>query len=244
MQQRRHNDSGILAAMTHHAIRYFPRIVGATALAAVLAISIASCNNGQGGFSGSVGNTPNAPPLTSYRIVSGSIGEPFTATVSNARSSWTLQGTVPLSMIICNNILPARIIVTKTAADNNSITVQIINGSHLLQTASTSAPFGTVSVQTGGKAMPISPPASPDLRIFVAGPVGTVYSALIEDIKTGFVIKETAPTLIFFDTPNGKVDGTFFQNGKNFGTFTINMTLNGLLVASVHKGPTARIREP
>ncbi len=230
--------------MTCHAIRYFLRFVGTTAFVAVLAISIASCNNNQGGFSGSVGNTPNGPPLTSYRIVGGTIGEPFTATVSNARSSWTLQGTAPLSMIICNNILPARIIVTKTASDSNSITVQIINGNHLLQTAQTSAPFGTVALQTGGKAIPISPPANPDLRIFVAGPVANTYSALVEDIKTGFVIKEQAPTLIFFDTPNGKVTGTFFQNGKNFGTFTINMTLNGVVVASVHMGPTATIREP
>jgi len=230
--------------MAYHTKRFFLRFVGATAFAAALATSVASCNNNQGGFSGSVGNTPNGPALTSYRIVGATIGEPFTATVSNARSSWTLQGTAPLSMIICNNILPARIIVTKTASDSNSITVQIINGNHLLQTAQTSAPFGTVALQTGGKAIPISPPANPDLRIFVAGPVANTYSALVEDIKTGFVIKEQAPTLIFFDTPNGKVTGTFFQNGKNFGTFTINMSLNGVVVASVHMGPTATIREP
>jgi hypothetical protein len=237
--------------MAYHAKKYFLRIVGSyflgivgmIALAAALATSVASCNNNQGGFSGSVGNTPNGPPLTSYQIL-GTPGTSFTATVSNARSSWTLQGTIPLSMIICNNILPARIIVTKTASDSNSITVQIINGNHLLQTAQTSAPFGTVALQTGGKAIPISPPANPDLRIFVAGPVANTYSALVEDIKTGFVIKEQAPTLIFFDTPNGKVTGTFFQNGKNFGTFTINMTLNGVVVASVHMGPTATIREP
>jgi hypothetical protein len=229
--------------MVYHANKYFSRIVGATALAAAFAISVASCNNNQGGFSGSVGNTPNAPALTSYEIL-GTPGTPFTATVSNARSSWTLQGNVPLSMIICNNILPARIIATKTSSDTNSLSVSIINGGHLLQTASTLAPFGTVSLQTGGQAIPISPPANPDLRIFVAGPVTAPYTALVEDIQTGFVIKARAPTLIFFDTPKGKVDGTFFQNGKNFGTFTINMTLNGLVVASVHKGPTAIIREP
>ena len=231
-------------AMRHQAKKYFLRIVGATALAAVLAISIASCNNNQGGFSGSVGNTPNGPPLTSYRIVGGTVGEPFTATVSNARSSWTLQGVTPLSMIICNNILPARIIATKTANDTNSITVQVINGNHLLQQASTSAPFGTIALQTGGKTIPIAPHASPDLRIFVAGPFATAYTALVEDIQIGFVIKEHAPTLIFFDTPNGKVDGTFFQNGKNFGTFTINMTLNGAVVATVTGGPNVTIREP
>jgi len=229
--------------MAYHAKKYFLRTLGATVLVAVLAISVASCNNNQGGFSGSVGNTPNGPPLTSYRIL-GTPGTPFTATVSNARSSWTLQGNVPLSMIICNNVLPARIIATKTSSDSNLMSVQIINGNHVLETASTQAPFGIVSLQTGGQAIPIAPHANPDLRIFVAGPVATPYTALVEDIQTGFVIKETAPTLIFFDTPNGKVDGTFFGNGRNFGTFTINMTLNGLVVASVTGGPNVIIREP
>ena len=51
--------------MVYHANKYFLRIVGAAALAAAFAISVASCNNNQGGFSGSVGNTPNGPPLTS-----------------------------------------------------------------------------------------------------------------------------------------------------------------------------------
>ena len=229
--------------MAYHTNKYFLRILGASALVAVLAISVASCNNNQGGFGGSVGNTPNGPPLTSYRIL-GTPGTPFTATVSNARSSWTLQGTIPLSMIICNNVLPARIIATKTSADTNLMSIEIINGNHVLETVSTQAPFGIVSLQTGGKAIPIAPHANPDLRIFVAGPVETNYTALVEDIQTGFVIKESAPTLIFFDTPNGKVDGTFFMNGKNFGTFTINMTLNGAVVASVTGGPNVIIREP
>ena len=229
--------------MAYHANRYFLRIVGATAFAAALAISVASCNNNQGGFSGSVGNTPNGPPLTSYRIL-GTPGTSFTATVSNARSSWTLQGNIPLSMIICNNVLPARIIATKTASDASLMSVEIINGSHLLETASTQAPFGTVSLQTGGQTIPIAPHANPDLRIFVAGPVASSFTALVEDIQTGFVIKESAPSLIFFDTPNGKVDGTFFGNGRNFGTFTINMTFNGVVVASVSGGPNVIIRQP
>ena len=229
--------------MAYHTNKYFLRILGASALVTVLAISIASCNNNQGGFSGNVGNTPNGPPLTSYRIL-GTPGTPFTATVSNARSSWTLQGNIPLSMLICNNILPARIIATKTSSDANLMSVQIASGSHLLETASTQAPFGTVSLQTGSQTIPIAPHANPDLRIFVAGPVASSFTALVEDIQTGFVIKESAPAFIFFDTPNGKVDGTFFGNGRNFGTFTINMTLNGVEVASVTGGPNVIIREP
>jgi hypothetical protein len=39
------------------------------------------------------------------------------------------------------------------------------------------------------------------------------------------------------------VDATFF-GGQDFGTFTVNMTLNGQVVASVTKGPNATIREP
>src|SRR6266404_1381575 len=98
LPQRRRYDRIILVTMAYHTKRFFLRFVCATAFAAVFAISVVSCNNNQGGFSGSVGNTPNGPPLTSYRIVVGTVGEPFTATVSNARSSWTLQGVTPLSM--------------------------------------------------------------------------------------------------------------------------------------------------
>src|SRR5260370_33719605 len=95
LPQRRRYDRIILVTMAYHTKRFFLRFVGATAFAAVFAISVASCNNNQGGFSGSVGNTPNGPALTSYRIISGGIGQPFTATGSNARASWTLQGNVP-----------------------------------------------------------------------------------------------------------------------------------------------------
>lgn len=220
------------------------RILATSALGAAFLLSVASCNNNQGGFSGSVGNTPKGPPLTSYRIL-GTTGTPFTATVSDARSSWVLQGNVPLSVIICNNVLPAKIIATKTASDTSTLSLQIINGIRVIDVVSTSAPFGTVSLQTGGKLPGIAPPASPDLRIFVAGPTKTSYQALVEDIKNGFVFTDRAPTMIMFDTPDGKVDGTFFQGGgRDFGTFTLNMSLDGVVVATVVAGPTATIRQP
>jgi hypothetical protein len=211
------------------------------ALSAVLAFSVAACNN-QTGFSGSVGNTPNGPKLTSYEIL-GSVGTPFTATVSDARSSWTLQGNVPLSMFICNNILPARIVATKTTSSSNLLSLEIVIGNHVSDLQSTRAPFGTVSVQTGGTLNMLAPPASPDLRIFLSGPMSRRYQALVEDINTGFIIQSRAPTLIFFDNPDGKVDATFFGS-SNYGTFTANMTLNGLVVASVSQGPNLTIREP
>jgi len=89
----------------------------------------------------------------------------------------------------------------------------------------------------------IASPASPDLRIFAAGPLNQRYTALVEDITTGFVIGARAPTLILFDSPNGKVDATFF-GGQDYPTFRLNMTLNGVVVATVVHGPNATIREP
>jgi hypothetical protein len=228
--------------MRYRVFRYPLRILGISALAA-FALSVAACNNNQGGFSGSVGNTPDGPPLTTYKIT-GTPGTPFTATVSNARSSWTLQGNVPLSMVICNNILPAEIIATKTSSDNNLLSIQIINGNNVRGAASTTTPFQPVSLQTGGKLLEISPPANPDLRIFDSGPTKARYQALIEDSKNGFVVDERAPTLIFFDTPDGKVDGQFFPVNRDFGTFNLDMTLDGSVVATVDAGPSATIREP
>ena len=222
-------------------MRYLARIAGLGAIGAALALSIPACNN-QSGFSGSVGNTPNGPRLTSYQIL-GTVGTPFTATVADTRSAWTLQGNVPLTIFICNNTQPTQVIATKTASSSNLLSVEIINANNVAALQSTSAPFGTVSVQTGGVLTSIAPPADPDLRIFVSGPNGEEYRALVEDIDTGFIISARAPTLILFDTPNGKVDASFF-GPQDFGTFTVNMTLGGIVVASVKQGPNATIRQP
>lgn len=213
------------------------------AIGAALAIYVASCNN-QTGFSGSVGNTPNAPRLTSYELL-GDVGTPFTATVSDSRSSWTLQGNVPLSITIANNILPARIIATKTTASNNLLSIEIIGGNHVVDLQSTRATFGTVSVQVGGSLPNIPKGADPDLRIFLSGPLNVKYNALVEDTTTGFILQSRAPTLILFDTPNGKVDATFFSDGRDFGNFTANMTFNGIVVVpTVAGGPNLTIRQP
>lgn len=222
-----------------------------SALGAALIFFVGACNN-QTGFSGSVGNTPNGPPLASYEIV-GTLGTPFTATASDSRSSWTFQGVTPLSVIIANNILPAAIIATKTTSNNNLLSVEIISGFHVSNLASTSAPFGTVSVQEGGSLPSISSPADPDLRIFLSGPANLGYDALVEDINTGFVINSRAPTLILFDSPVGKVDATFF-GPTNFTTFTANMTFCTpttpgvpcvpMVVTSLRQGPNLTIRQP
>lgn len=220
------------------------RVVRALSISAVGAVlvSIAACNN-QTGFSGSVGNTPNGPRLPSFEILGNPAGTPFTATLSDARSSWTFQGTTPLSVVICNNVPPARLVATKTTSNSSLLSLEIILGFHVFDTQSTSAPFGTVSVQSTGVLNTIATPAIPDLRIFLSGPMNQHYQALVEDINTGFVIDSRAPTLILFDTPDGKVDATFFGGGS-FPTWTANMTLDGAVVATVSQGPNATIREP
>ena len=222
-------------------MRYLARTKGMGVLCIALALALPACNN-QSGFSGAVGNTPNGPRLASYEIV-GTIGTPFTATVADTRSSWTFQGNVPLSVFLCNNDLPAQVIATKTTSSSALLSLEIINANHVAELQSTSAPFGTVSVQAGGTLTSIAPPADPDLRLFVSGPFAQRYQALVEDSKSGFIISSRAPTLIMFDQPDGKVDATFF-GAQNFGTFTVNMTLGGIVVATVKQGPNATIRQP
>jgi hypothetical protein len=228
--------------MANHAKRHLARRgLSMIVLGAGLALAVAACNN-QTGFSGSVGNTPNGPRLPSYEIL-GTVGTPFVATVSDARSTWTLKGNVPLSIVICNSVTPARIVVTKAASNNSLLSLEFIIANHVANLQSTSAPFGTVSGQVGGTLNSIPPRADPDLRIFVSGPLEKRYTALVEDSKTGFIIGSRAPTLILFDNPDGKVDATLF-NGQDFGTFTANMSLNGEIVISLSQGPNLTIRQP
>jgi hypothetical protein len=224
------------------AMRLLARILSMGALGAVLTTSVASCNN-QTGFSGSVGSTPNGPKLPSYQIL-GTVGTPFTATISDSRSFWTLQGNVPLSISICNApSADAQLVVTKTSSDDSLLSAEIITANHVKDLQSTTAPFGTVQVQIGtGTLVPSA--ADPDLRIFLSGPLNVKYQALVEDIDTGFIIQSRAPTLIVFDTPNGKVDATFF-GPNNHTTFTADMTLGGeVVVPTTSGGPNLTIREP
>lgn len=223
-------------------MRQLVRTWSITAIGAALAVCVAACNN-QTGFSGSVGNTPNGPKLPSFQIL-GTTGTPFTATISDARSFWTFQGNVPLSVAIVNPPSnEAQMVVTKTMGDNSMLSAEIITANHPLDFQETMAPFGTVTVQIGMQtAVPSA--ATPDLRIDLLGPLNTRYQALVEDINTGSIIQARAPTLILFDTPNGKVDATFF-GPNNHTTFTANMTLDGaVVVPTFSKGPNLTIRQP
>ena len=224
-------------------MRYIARTLSMSALGAMLAISIAACNN-QTGFSGSVGSTPNGPKLPSFQILGDTPGTPFTATISDDRSFWTFQGNVPLSIAICNPpSANAQLVVSKTTADNSLLSAEIITGNHVKDLQSTNAPFGTVQVQIGTlNAAPGA--ANPDLRISLLGPLNLKYQALVEDIDTGFIVQARAPTLIVFDAPKGKVDATFF-GPNNHTTFTANMTLGGqVVVPTTSGGPNLTIRQP
>jgi hypothetical protein len=223
-------------------MRNFVQTLLMSVIGAAIAVGVAACNN-QTGFSGSVGNTPNGPKLPSYQIL-GTTGTPFTATIEDARSFWTFQGNVPLSVSIVNPPSnEAQMTVTKTSADDSLLSAEIITGNHVKDVQETMAPFGTVTVQNG---MLTGAPnaATPDLRIFLFGPLNVRYQALVEDINTGFIIQSRAPTLIVFDNPNGKVDATFF-GPNNHTTFTADMILNGIvIVPDESKGPNLTIREP
>jgi hypothetical protein len=240
---QQHDRADAVIAMKRETMKHFVRILSIGAIGAALAVYVASCNN-QTGFSGSVGNTPNGPKLPSYQIL-GTVGTPFTATISDDRSFWTLQGNVPLSISICNPPSSnAQVVVSKTTSDNSLLSAEIITGNHVKDVQSTTAPFGTVQVQIGRQTTAPSA-ANPDLRINLLGPLNVKYQALVEDSNIGFIIQARAPTLIVFDTPNGKVDATFFSGGRNFGNFVANMSFNGeIVVPTTSGGPNLTIRQP
>jgi hypothetical protein len=231
-----------MKTMSNLKMRYLARTLSMGAVVAVIAVCVAACNN-QTGFSGSVGSTPNGPKLPSFQIL-GTTGTPFTATIQDDRSFWTFQGNVPLSIAICNSpTRNAQLTVTKTSSDNSLLSAEIITGNHVKDVQQTMAPFGSVQVQIG-KQTSVPSAADPDLRISLLGPVKLKYQALVEDIDTGFIVQARAPTLIVFDTPNGKVDATFF-GPNNHTTFTADMTLGGeVVVPNTSGGPNLTIRQP
>jgi len=213
---------------------------------------LAGCGGAFGvGNSTSPGSTPNENPQTSYRIV-GTIGTPFVATISDARSSWQVQGTVPLSIVIVQDKQPERVVATKTVGDHSLLSIEITTGFNVKLLASTSDPFGTAvgGVNQGGangSLLALAPPANPDVRFFVKGPYVNIYNALIEDEIHGEVVQSRAPSLILFDSPNGgssgRVDGIF--NEVNFlGPFAIDLIFNGVVVKSTAGGVSATLKYP
>lgn len=208
----------------------------------MLLAGVAGCNQGFGAYSLGVGNTPNNPPGTAFRVL-GDVGTPFSAMMYDSTSTWTVQGVIPQDVIVANGMQPMKIIVTKQAAGNQLLSVELTVGFGVVQAASTSAPFGTVSVQTGPGLDAPPPSANPDVRFFVKGPLSERFTGMVEDTKQGYIINDRAPALFLFENPVGKVDGVFNQN-QNFGPFVVDLIINGKVVASATGGPTVSITQP
>jgi hypothetical protein len=210
-------------------------------ISAALAAGNAACNNSLGGFSGSVGNTPPVTPETSYKVL-GNPGTPFTALVSDARSSWVVEGAAPLTIAIVNAQTPSRIAVTKLEGDDSLMSIEIINGTSVVDLGSTTQPYGTASAQTGGTLFSIAPAANPDLEINVTGPAGEHVDGLIEDNNIAFTVEDFLPAVYLFDSPNGSITAQFFQV-DNLGAIVANMTVNGQVVANGVNGPSVVLKE-
>jgi hypothetical protein len=145
-----------------------------------------------------------------------------------------------------NNQTPVRMIVTKQNGGSGILSVQLTVGFNVQAISSTNDPYGVTSIQNSlfrPGFMPAPPPANPDVRLFVRGPAAERYSGLFEDKETAFILSDRAPTLVLFDNPNGAVDATLTQI-QNFGPFSVDLLLDGAVVAHASGGPTLTIRQP
>jgi hypothetical protein len=221
------------------------RWLGASLALIWMLSAAAGCNQNMGQYATSPGNTPNRPPQSAFRVL-GQLGLPFNAVVFDGRSSWRIQGAIPLNVVLINGTPPVKMIATKLAAGNGIMSLQLTAGFNVIDVSSTTDPFGTVSLQTGAKAPGFSAPppaANPDVRYYVNGPQGERFSGLIEDDSRGYTIGDKAPTIYLFENPSGKTDGQFNQI-QNFGPLDIDIVVNGVLVASAKGGPSVSIRQP
>jgi hypothetical protein len=219
--------------------------LGASLALAWMLSAAAGCNQNLGQYATSPGNTPNRPPETSIRVL-GQQGTPFSALIFDTQSSWLIQGTIPLSVVVINGTAPVKMIATKLAAGNATMSLQLTEGYTVKEISSTTEPFGTASLQTGATApgfSPPPPPANPDVRYYVKGPLGERFSGLIEDESRGYTISDRAPTVYLFESPSGKTDGQFNQI-QDFGPFEVDIVINGALVATAEGGPSLSIRQP
>jgi hypothetical protein len=189
-------------------------------LAVALLIGVAACNLGNTQLS--VSGIPNVPGQLAFRAV-GTVGTPFTAILSDARSSWRVQGTVPTTFAIVNGQLPARMIATKTVSNKNLLSLEVISGFYATSLASTSQPYGIVQVQYGGPLTTFAPRAAPDVRFVLRAPQIALVTGNIEDLHTSFTIEQRVPTVFLFDSPHGRVDGIFNLNNLGAGTMTIQL---------------------
>ena len=216
-------------------------IFGGVVTAILCGLLMTSC----GGFGSTnntnPGNTPNVPPQSSFRVL-GRIGTPFYAKISDARSSWDIQGVVPLSIIIVNSIGNIRVSLNKMVNDDSPISLEVINAFGVKQNSSSSENFG-LAVGNFGAAPVFAKAASPDVRFYVKGPTTELFDALVEDTQSGQVLEARAPALILFDNPNGRVDATF-SAVEFLGGFSVDLVFNGVLEEAAAAGTSLTIKFP
>jgi hypothetical protein len=218
----------------------------ATVAAILCGLLMTSCGGFGSSNNTSPGNTPNISAQTSFRIV-GRIGTPFSARISDSRSTWNILGVAPLSVVIVNNSPPIRVSVNKLVSDNSLLSLEILNGFTVKQLASSTDNFGVSVGNFGGKVGNFAPLASPDVRFFVKGPNVELFDALVEDTRHGEIVEARAPALILFDSPaggtGGRVDATF-SAVQFLGDFNIDLIYNGAVVRTALKGTSVTMKYP
>lgn len=190
-----------------------------------------------GGFGGCVPGG-NVPAQTSFQVL-GDPGTPFSALISDTKASYNITGTVPLSIIFVNEHPPVRINANKLTGTSALLSLEIVSGTTIVQLFSTEAPFGTVVVQTGTLPQ-LAPVPGRDVRFIVKAPPGEVFNTLIEDLSNGFEASAVVPALFLFEGATGRVDGEFDQV-NNIGPLSIDLIINGALVAQASGGPKVSI---
>jgi len=193
-----------------------------------------------GGFGGCVTGDVVAAQ-TSFQML-GDVGTPFTARISDTQVAYTINGVVPLSVILVNSHPPIRMDATKLANNSALLSLEIVFGASIKQISSTQAPFGSVSVQTD-TLNAFAELATYDVRFMVKEPAGQPFETLIEDTSNGFQVAGTAPALLLFAGASGRIDGQF-QQLTTKGSFDVDLLINGSRVANVTGGPNVTIKSP
>src|SRR5260370_4030470 len=115
------------------------------------------------------GNTPNIAGQVSFRVV-GTLGTPFSLLISDADSSWQVQGVVPLSIVIINTKTPVRMVATKLVNNSSLLSIEIISGFSVVQLSSMTAAFAVTVGPICGEGSNFLSPPEPGLPVFLDAP--------------------------------------------------------------------------
>jgi hypothetical protein len=124
-------------------------------------------------------STSNKAPQVSFRVV-GRVGTPFSCYISAARSSWTVKGVVPLTIIIVNEASPVRVAATKLVNDSSPLSIEVIAG-FTVKALAPAPILSALRLSISAARAAATFYASPDVRFYVKGPTTEVFDALIED---------------------------------------------------------------